>query len=99
MKIVDTLRQNSTLSDGKVIDLLENPAGVGGGDVTYNVQAILYGNTQKITPIIGVVQKISLLDGILSKRTTFTGELQKIEPIEGVITKNNNIIGTIKCQK
>ena len=37
MKIVDLLRQNSTLSNGRVIDLLLNPNSTGGGETIINV--------------------------------------------------------------
>ena len=101
MLIVDILRQNSTLSDWRVIDFLLNPNTTGGGDtvVNYVVQGVLSGVVKKTTILTGELQKITPIGGELRKTTILSGQLQSIEPLEGEVSKINNLKGDIECQQ
>ena len=90
MRVVDILRQNSTLSNGRVADLLLNPSGIGGGATVYKFipTEIVEGIVAKNTAIKGEVEDNVFVVGYLDDNTEFIGQIEE----EVILGKNEEIV-------
>ena len=95
MRVVDILRQNSTLSNGRVIDLLLNPSGTGGGANIYIPIEEGIGALDVVQETIGFVE-FDELAGALDVQFEIFGKLDEQEAL-ALLEVNNEIKGDKSC--